>query len=114
MKRASTTCSHTKIHAHHITHTHTHMHAHTHIHTTDFLQGEAQPFNRVLYCNIGDCHAMGQKPLTFVRQLVAACADPDTLLHSDTYPSDVRERARAILEDCGGQSVGKQVVSGKH
>ena len=90
------------------------MHAHTHIHTTDFLQGEAQPFNRVLYCNIGDCHAMGQKPLTFVRQLVAACADPDTLLHSDTYPSDVRERARAILEDCGGQSVGKQVVSGKH
>ena len=40
---------------------------------------------------------------------MAACADPDTLLHNDTYPSDVKERARAILEDCGGHSVGKGV-----
>ena len=45
---------------------------------------------------------------------MAACADPDTLLHNGTYPSDVKERARAILEDCGGHSVGKEATSEGH
>lgn len=52
---------------------------------------------------------MGQQPLTFVRQLMAACANPDTLLHTDLYPSDVRERAKIILEDCKGYSLGEEV-----
>ena len=74
------------------------------------LQGTASfPFDRVLYCNIGDCHAMGQQPLTFVRQLMAACANPGTLLHTDLYPNDVRERAKIILEDCKGYSLGEEV-----
>lgn len=62
-------------------------------------------FDKVLLCNIGDCHAMGQKPLTFVRQLLAACAHPEEL-DGGCYPEDVKERARLILEHCGGQSIG--------
>ena len=68
---------------------------HTH---TPHAQGKGDyPFNRVLFCNIGDCQAMGQPAMTFVRQLVAACLNPTFLLDSQLYPEDVNERARAIL-----------------
>ena len=42
---------------------------------------------------------------------MAACANPGTLLHTDLYPSDVRERAKIILEDCKGYSLGEEVDS---
>ena len=52
---------------------------------------------------------MGQQPLTFVRQLMAACANPETLLKTNLYPSDVKERADIILKDCKGYSLGEEV-----
>ncbi|XP_022671124.1 alanine aminotransferase 1-like isoform X1 [Varroa jacobsoni] len=64
------------------------------------------PFKQVIRSNIGDCHATGQKAITFIRQVLATCVLPDQFLSSDTFPSDVRKRARLILESCGGQSVG--------
>lgn len=64
------------------------------------------PFKKVIFANIGDCQAMGQKPLTFVRQLLACCVDPMTHLNSEVYPVDVRERAERILSDTGGSSLG--------
>lgn len=71
------------------------------------LQGVGNySFEKVLHCNIGDCHAMGQKPLTFVRQLLAACTRPEELEKDGLYPEDVRERARLILDHCGGKSIG--------
>lgn len=77
---------------------------HTHIHA----QGIGNyPFNNVVFANIGDSHAMGQQPLTFVRQLIASCIDP-TLIDKKIYPSDVTERAKAILADVGGGSLGKR------
>lgn len=33
------------------------------------FQGVKKPFKEVLKANIGDCHAMGQKPITFIRQV---------------------------------------------
>ena len=52
---------------------------------------------------------MGQRPLTFVRQLLSATCNPSQLLVGDGggYPSDVRERARGILDNCAGNSIGK-------
>ena len=29
------------------------------------------PFDEVIKCNIGDAHAMGQNPITFLRQVVS-------------------------------------------
>ena len=55
--------------------------------------------------NIGDCHATGQRPLTYLRQ-VLACATENTLLESNNYPSDVKDRVKLLLSYCGGQSVG--------
>lgn len=33
------------------------------------FQGVSKPFNEVIKANIGDCHAMGQVPITFIRQV---------------------------------------------
>lgn len=71
------------------------------------VQGDkSYPFDRVVFCNIGDCHAMGQRPLTFVRQLLSACTNPTQLLDDANYPADVIERAREILQNCPGSSIG--------
>lgn len=32
-------------------------------------QGVKKPFTEVIRANIGDAHAMGQKPITFLRQV---------------------------------------------
>ncbi|KAL1431797.1 hypothetical protein MTO96_013899 [Rhipicephalus appendiculatus] len=67
--------------------------------------GKKFNFTEVIRANIGDCHAMGQVPLTFFRQVIAACAKPD-LMKGDLFPADVKSRAQNILECCGGKSVG--------
>ncbi|RWS09561.1 alanine aminotransferase 2-like protein [Dinothrombium tinctorium] len=67
--------------------------------------GKKLPFDEVIRANIGDCHAMNQKPLTFMRQVISACANPD-LLETDLFPSDVKERVKLLLSFCGGRSVG--------
>jgi len=33
----------------------------------ELKSGVEKPFNEVIRANIGDCHAMGQKPITFFR-----------------------------------------------
>lgn len=65
-----------------------------------------KPFDQVVRANIGDCHAVGQKPLTFLRQVVALCTDPDRLMKDPAYPEDAKERARRFLASCGGGSIG--------
>ena len=71
-----------------------------------FQGSKNYPFDRVLYCNVGDAHAAGQRPLTFVRQLLAACTNPS---HMSMYPEDVVKRAKLILEHCAGNSIGEFV-----
>lgn len=65
-----------------------------------------KPFSEVIRANIGDCHATGQKPNTFIRQVVALCTDPDHLMNDPSYPSDAKDRARRILDSCSGKSIG--------
>ena len=72
-----------------------------------YIQGsKSYPFEKVLYCNVGDAHASGQRPLTFVRQLLSACTNPS---HMNIYPEDVVKRAKLILEHCAGNSIGECV-----
>ncbi|KAL4613610.1 alanine aminotransferase 2 isoform X1 [Arapaima gigas] len=68
-------------------------------------QGVKQPFEEVIKANIGDAHAMGQQPITFLRQVVALCTCPE-LLESPAFPEDAKTRARRILQGCGGKSLG--------
>lgn len=68
--------------------------------------GVKKPFPDVIRANIGDCHATGQPPITFLRQVVALCTDPGMLMADPRYPSDAKERAQRVLDSCGGQSIG--------
>ncbi|KAK3086013.1 hypothetical protein FSP39_012147 [Pinctada imbricata] len=72
----------------------------------ELKSGVQKPFRDVIRANIGDCHATGQKPLTFLRQVVALCTDPVRLMKDPNYPSDAKDRAQRILDSCGGHSIG--------
>ncbi|WP_026853156.1 aminotransferase class I/II-fold pyridoxal phosphate-dependent enzyme [Geothrix fermentans] len=52
----------------------------------------------IIYCNIGNPQSLGQKPLTWNRQILALCEYPDLMdLAPGAFPADVVETARAIL-----------------
>uniref|UniRef100_A0A0R3S5G4 alanine transaminase n=1 Tax=Elaeophora elaphi TaxID=1147741 RepID=A0A0R3S5G4_9BILA len=68
-------------------------------------KGIKKSFNNVIKANIGDAHAMGQKPISFIRQVLACVSDP-SLMNSAKYPSDVKKRAELLLSVCTGNSVG--------
>src|SRR5664280_3744550 len=53
----------------------------------------------IIYCNIGNPQALEQKPLTYLRQVLALCQYPDLIERdADLFPADVRATARRILE----------------
>jgi alanine transaminase len=72
----------------------------------ELKSGVEKPFKEVIRANIGDAHAMGQQPITFLRQVVALCTFPQVLMKSADFPEDAKERARRILAGCKGGSVG--------
>uniref|UniRef100_A0A8C5EL42 alanine transaminase n=1 Tax=Gouania willdenowi TaxID=441366 RepID=A0A8C5EL42_GOUWI len=76
----------------------------------ELKQGAKKPFTEVIKANIGDAHAMGQKPITFFRQVLALCAYP-ALLEEEKFPEDAKQRARRILAACGGHSIGAYSAS---
>lgn len=77
----------------------------------ELSEGVKKPFTEIILANLGDTHAMGQKPITFFRQVLALCVQPD-LLNSPHFPEDTKRRAEHILQACGGHSLGAYSVSG--
>lgn len=69
-------------------------------------KGAKKPFKKVVKANIGDCHATGQKPITFIRQVLALVTFPDLLMKSPDFPEDAKKRAKRILAACRGGSIG--------
>ena len=59
--------------------------------------GSSLPFKSLISCNIGNPQALGQKPLTFVRQVAAACTYPALMDTAGLFPADVMCRAKAYL-----------------
>src|SRR5512139_1342902 len=53
----------------------------------------------IIYCNIGNPQALEQRPLTYLRQVLALCQYPDLMERArDAFPADVIETSRAILK----------------
>ncbi|XP_035025740.2 alanine aminotransferase 2-like [Hippoglossus stenolepis] len=71
----------------------------------ELKQGVRKPYKEVIDVCWGDPHRAGIKPLSFVRQVLAACLYPQ-LVNSDKLPVDVRQRAQRLLQECCGGSVG--------
>ncbi|XP_044514264.1 alanine aminotransferase 1 isoform X2 [Gracilinanus agilis] len=76
----------------------------------ELKQGVKKPFTEIIRANIGDAQAMGQKPITFLRQVLALCLYPD-LLSNSSFPEDAKKRAERILQACEGHSVGAYSAS---
>ncbi|KAG2494152.1 hypothetical protein HYH03_007788 [Edaphochlamys debaryana] len=54
----------------------------------------------IIFTNVGNPHALGAKPMTFPRQVLALCAAPFLLDHprvSEMFPPDAIARAKKIL-----------------
>ena len=56
---------------------------------------------RVIYCNIGNPQSLGQRPLTFVRQVLALAEYPALLdgPAATAFPEDARAAARLVLRE---------------
>src|SRR5512136_417731 len=56
---------------------------------------------RIIYCNIGNPQSLGQRPLTFVRQVLALAEYPELLdgPAAAAFPEDAREAARLALRE---------------
>ncbi|CAH0761449.1 unnamed protein product [Diatraea saccharalis] len=76
----------------------------------ELQKGAQKPFKKVIRANIGDAHAMGQTPITFIRQVLACVTLPD-LIKTGNYPEDVKKRATEILNSMGGKSAGAYTMS---
>ncbi|CAB3222029.1 unnamed protein product [Arctia plantaginis] len=76
----------------------------------ELLKGAQKPFKTVIRANIGDAHAMGQKPVTFIRQVLACMVSP-SLIQCSNFPEDVKARASDLLQNCGGKSAGAYTAS---
>ncbi|CAG8434963.1 7710_t:CDS:2 [Ambispora gerdemannii] len=64
-------------------------------------------FKKIVHCNIGNPQQLGQKPITFFRQVVSLTQYPYLLLPENRsklvtlYPTDAIERAQTLLENIG-------------
>lgn len=61
-------------------------------------EGKKLPFDEVVFCNIGNPQQLGQKPITFTRQVISTCENP-ALLETNFIPQDVKDRAREYLAE---------------
>ena len=75
------------------------------------------PFDKIVMCNIGNPQSLGQKPITFFRQVLALCDFPDMLDSKEAetlFPADVRKRARDILALLGRDARDGRARQGFH
>ena len=65
-------------------------------------EGKRTDFDKIVFCNIGNPQAVGQKPITFIRQVLSLVEYPDLLNNPNIdslYPKDVIERAREYIKN---------------
>ncbi len=63
------------------------------------------PFQHLTFCNIGNPQELGQKPITFFRQVSALINYPqllDTPAAAAAFPPDALDRARSYLKTIPG------------
>ena len=79
--------------------------------TDDLAKGETYPFDHIVYTNIGNPHSVGQKPLTWPRQVLALVDLPNEVgvdhpEASKLFPGDAIRRAKEIKAGLGGGGTG--------
>ena len=66
------------------------------------------PFDKIVMCNIGNPQSLGQKPITFYRQVLALCDYPGVRPATDprTAPASPRAPRRAVARGEAGAVLG--------
>jgi alanine transaminase len=67
------------------------------------------PFDEIVYCNIGNPQSLGQKPITFFREVLALCNHPNLLEREEIkslFSTDAIARAKKILSMIPGRATG--------
>ncbi|KAK8810661.1 hypothetical protein WA158_007236 [Blastocystis sp. Blastoise] len=60
--------------------------------------GKKFPFDKLLYCNVGNPQSMKQRPMTFLREVLALTSYPDLMnLCPQKFHSDAIDRAKELL-----------------
>jgi len=66
---------------------------------TELLKkGEKLPFDKLLYCNIGNPLSLGQPSISFYREVVSVALNPK-LMDSPEISKDAKDRAKKFLEE---------------
>jgi len=63
------------------------------------------PFNELFFCNIGNPQALGQKPISYYRQVLSCVLYPK-IMDQNIMPKDVVQRAQEILDATASHSIG--------
>lgn len=66
---------------------------------------KSKPYDSLVSCNIGNPQDLGQKPITFFRQVLALCHYPQLIndpAAANLFPADARKRAQAYLNAIQG------------
>ncbi|KAG8296290.1 glycerol-3-phosphate O-acyltransferase 2, variant 2 [Homalodisca vitripennis] len=71
----------------------------------ELREGAKKPFTEIIKANVNDAQAVGQSPITFVRQVLSLVVLPE-LSNDSRFPEDVKKRAKEILDGCKSGSVG--------
>jgi len=74
-------------------------------------RGDELPFDKLTLCNIGNPHAVQQKPITYYRQVASALYSPELTKEgggalATLYPEDVIARAQAYHAATNGSGMG--------
>ena len=67
------------------------------------------PFSKLTFCNIGNPQELGQRPITFFRQVTSLLSYPELIDHPaapQLFPADALERARSYMRMTGGSGLG--------
>src|SRR5512138_2767850 len=58
----------------------------------------------IIYCNIGNPQSLGQRPITWIRQVIALCEYPELIDRAPKglFPEDALSAAREVLRHAGG------------
>ncbi|KAM0867748.1 hypothetical protein ACQ4PT_041789 [Festuca glaucescens] len=74
----------------------------------------SRPFQKIIYCNLGNPQALGQRPITFFREVLSLCDNPTLLQRDDArmlFSPCAIKRARKTIEAMPGRDSGAYTPS---
>uniref|UniRef100_A0ACD5XSB1 Uncharacterized protein n=1 Tax=Avena sativa TaxID=4498 RepID=A0ACD5XSB1_AVESA len=74
----------------------------------------SRPFQEIIYCNLGNPQALGQRPITFFREVLSLCDNPALLNRDEAhllFSQCAMKRARKIIEAMPGRDSGPYTPS---